>query len=106
MRLNKVNTSIVILIAAIALAGLCWVQYIWLQDSIAIHRQIFEQKIDLASSMVKKALEEETSLQRDIIRDLQMNGVFQPVTDQKIRRFADSVMYNGCGLSATFDYGI
>ncbi|MEM9856918.1 MAG: HAMP domain-containing sensor histidine kinase [Bacteroidota bacterium] len=106
MRLNKVNTSIVIFIAAIALAGLCWVQYIWLQDSIAIHRQIFEQKIDLASGMVKKALEEETDLQRNIIRDLQMNGVFQPVTDQKIRRFADSVMYHGCGLDATFEYGI
>ena len=83
MRLNKVSTSIVIFIAAIALIGLCWVQYIWLQDSIATNRQIFEQKIGLAAGMVKKALEAEISLQAEIVKDIQVNGTYQPDTDQK-----------------------
>lgn len=106
MQLGKIGTSLVIIIAIISLVGLCWVQYNWLQDSIATNRQIFEQKIDIAASMVKKSLSANTELHDVMIHDLIQQGSLEPTTEVRFRQYIDSIMYHGCGLDTHFDYGV
>ncbi len=104
--MGKLNTTIVIIVAIVSLMGLCWIQYSWLQDSINTNRQTFEQKIDLAAGLVKEALKSNDELHDAMIYELVNEGQLQQTTEFNFRSFADSIMYNGCGLSTHFNYGI
>ncbi|MEQ9167816.1 MAG: HAMP domain-containing sensor histidine kinase [Fulvivirga sp.] len=106
MNARNIGTSLVISVAIISLVGICWVQYNWLQDSIKINREIFEQKIDLAAANVKEALNKDVMFHGKVVLELVDNHELLPETDQKFRNFIDSVMVNMAGLDASFDYGI
>lgn len=106
MQSGNIKTSAVILLAIISLVGLCWVQYSWLEDSIATNREIFEQKIDLAAGMVKKSLKANEPLHDKVIDDLINEGELQRMTEEKFVSFIDSIMVNEAGLNTHFNYGI
>ncbi|MEQ9008654.1 MAG: HAMP domain-containing sensor histidine kinase, partial [Ekhidna sp.] len=104
--MGRVSTSLVIVIAIASLLGLGWVQYNWLQDSVETNRKVFEQKIDLASGLVSEALKKHHDIHQLISRDLSENSELSQSTDHHFRLFIDSVMYNGSGLEAPFEYGV
>ncbi|MEQ8244191.1 HAMP domain-containing sensor histidine kinase [Fulvivirga sp.] len=106
MNAKNIGTSSVIIVAAVSLIGLCWVQYNWLQDSIKINREIFEQKIDLATANVKEALNKDIHFHGAVVTELLDNHKLSPETSQRFKAFIDSVMVNMAGLDVAFDYGI
>lgn len=95
----------VIIIASVALIGLSVVQYSWLRESINTNREIFYQKVDLASNYAAERIQSDVSLLRAINYDLEKTGTLTNGTHQRISYTIDSTLRES-NINTSFKYGI
>ncbi len=105
MKLSKKATSLVIFIATISMVGLCWVQYKWLKDTIATNREIFYQKVDLASQLAGQKYEKNKAFLLQLDDCITTRSELTIANENELRAVIDTALsvYN---INLPYKYGI
>lgn len=109
MQLSKRATFIVIGIATIALLGLSVLQVQNLRSSLSTNKQLFLQKVDLASTKISDtfisnaAYLDKLSIGRQRVEKSGLQS--DPVVEQTIRKICDPILLD-FGLDIPYDYAI
>ena len=107
MKLNKRNISLVITIVIGSLVGLTTLQYQLLKDSIDINKQIFTQKIDLATEEVGVNYREDIELP-NVVHQYYSDpdsGISEAEVNYHIKELIDLSLQN-YNIPVSYKYGI
>ncbi|MDX1630100.1 MAG: hypothetical protein R3345_15430, partial [Fulvivirga sp.] len=103
--MGKISISAVILVACMSLIGLSWVQYSWLNESINTNRQIFYQKVDLASNYLGVMMQQNSQLLENMQEEIRLHGNISQKTQGQLVNVVDSILEIH-HIQTDFEYGI
>ncbi|NER12818.1 GHKL domain-containing protein [Leptobacterium flavescens] len=105
MQLSKTSITIVIAVTLMSLIGLVAIQVHWLNKSVETNRQIFRQKMDLATNMAGEMFRKNGNAPYELHQAIISGATDKKTIDRIVSEAIDSSFIQ-CNIPLTYTYGV